>query len=112
LPKVPPWLAPAEISVDCCGALPWLSPLVGPDVPAFPLIAALFDSAAANDALFCQGVLGERYRRLQVCLKREVALDECDAKQIQKLTDVVDAYFRSERWAEAKRWFLGAVPSE
>jgi hypothetical protein len=88
-----------------CGLLAWLLPQAHDGVPAVPLVAAMFDAGAAADELSCQGLLGGRYRRIQVRLGKEVAMDDVSA--IPRLIEQADAYFDSKRWKdEDRKWLL------
>jgi hypothetical protein len=104
--KVPPWNDAEGTGGTRCGIMAWLLPFSHSGVPSFPLIAALFDSAAAADAMFCKGVLRDRYHRVQVRLEREIPLDAAGEKDLESLDEVADTYFKTARWAEDKRWII------
>jgi hypothetical protein len=109
---VPPWKDAEGTKGTRCGLLAWLSPVGHAGVPPFPLLAALFDSATAADAMFCQGVLGNRYRRVQVRLKKDIPFDTTSDKVIQTLDELADDYFKTRQWDEHKQWIVNQFLAE
>jgi uncharacterized protein len=104
--RVPPWDHVSERTRGTrCGLMAWLLTTARDGVPAVPLIAAMFDSGASADELYCRGLVGSGYRRLQVLLEKDLALDDVSA--IPQLIELADAYFDSKRWKEEdKKWLL------
>jgi patatin-like phospholipase/acyl hydrolase len=109
---VPPWEYAEGTGGTRCGALAWLSPLPHSGVPAFPLLVAMFDSAAAADVLFCRGVLDKNYLRIQLRLDKDIPLDDTSEKSIKAMNDVVDDYFKHGPWVEDKHWIVNTFLAE
>ncbi|HKI30838.1 MAG TPA: hypothetical protein VKA46_03020 [Gemmataceae bacterium] len=104
--RVPPWDHVSDRTGGTrCGLLAWLLPMAHDGVHAVPLVAAMFDAGAAADEVYCRGLVQRRYRRIQVRLEKEVALDDVGA--IPRLIELADAYFESKQWKdEDRKWLL------
>jgi hypothetical protein len=105
--KVPPFQYKKDEQHTRCGLLAWLFPVAVGDTPAFSLVAAMFDSGSAADALQCEALLGpERYRRVQIPLEKSVPLDGHQKVHVDYLDDVTSRYFDSQQWAKDRQWVM------
>lgn len=104
--KVPPWDHLASNTGNTrCGLLAWLLPMARDGVPAIPLVSAMFDAGAGADELYCRGLLTNRYRRIQIRLEKDIAMD--DGSAIPRLIELADAYFDCKQWKdEDRKWLL------
>jgi patatin-like phospholipase/acyl hydrolase len=101
--KVPPWDAvDPKLDGKYCGTMAWLSPKSHHGVPEAPLIAAMFDAGAAADELYCKAILGDRYRRIQVPLEKDI--DLADKAEVPRLIQMAADYITTPAWNEHKVW--------
>jgi uncharacterized protein len=89
------------------GILPWVWPKPNPrhNIPRMPLLAAMLDATSATDQLVCEGILGKRYRRVQVPLAGQFEMD--DPAAIPHLERAVQAYLATDGWKAAVEWARG-----
>jgi len=58
-----------------------------------------------SGATYCKGILGgDSYRRIQLKLEMDVALDDTNA--IPDLITLADRYFESAAWQGDKAWLI------
>lgn len=85
------------------GALLWMSPTARHGAPPMPLLDAVMDNVAQNDADEAGLILGERYQRGNMTLTQSISLDDYSPAAIQAMTEAANNYIASVEWQQLKR---------
>jgi predicted acylesterase/phospholipase RssA len=93
------------------GILPWVAPKASRrhQIPALPLVAAMFDGTSAADQLVCAGFLQDRYQRVQPNLTELVEMD--DAFAVPRLEAEARKFVATDDFKAAVKWAQG-LPSD
>ena len=89
------------------GILPWVAPKASRrhQIPALPLVAAMFDATSASDRLVCEGFLRDRYQRVQPGLTELIEMD--DAAAVPRLEAAARAFVGTADFQAAVQWAKG-----
>jgi hypothetical protein len=86
------------------GILPWMWPTAVEkhNVPALPLLSAMLDGTTGVYRTVCEGLLGRRYRQVQVNLDEVIPMD--DPAGVPKLEKLAAAFIKTDEWKKVVAW--------
>lgn len=84
------------------GPLLWMLPFSMPPTPAAPLLSVLMDGVPAADTFQAQQLLRGNFRRANVPLPSQIALDDYHA--VPQIVDAANSYMNTPDWQAIVGW--------